>query len=285
MKIAAIQLECSTNFSDNVEKCKSFINIASDYAPDLICFPELAFYHWFPSLIDPYYLSFATPIISPLINDFQNIAKEKQVVLLLPFFEKDIASGVYYNSATIIDKNGEIKGLYRKVHIPLIPNWEEKYYFKPGNLGFPVIDTSIGKIGIQLGWDVFFPEAARILTLKGADIIVSPTCSALSSQSRWLKVLTTSALINTVFICRINRVGKQGELEFYGGSFSVFPDGTLVSEPAGESESVVLWDINFNETSEARRVFPFLRDRREKEYTDIVGIPFESIIKERQSYD
>ena len=287
MKIAAIQLELSKDITKNIEKCKKFIDVAMENLPDLICFPELTFNHWFPDLIDNNNFSFAITLYSETIREFCNIAKKNKIVIILPFFEKDSETeGLYYNSATVIDKDGKIKGLYRKVHLPLIPNWEEKYYFTQGNLGFPVIDTSIGKIGLQIGWDVFFPEVSRILTLNGAEIIISPTCSAFSSQPRWLKTITANALSNTVFICRVNRVGQQGELDFYGGSFCAAPNGSLIAEPAGKSEGIVLWDINIKDLLEIRRLFPFLKDRVEKEYLEIIGKSYNNFLKKiEEDYD
>ena len=285
MKIAAVQLECSENIESNIEKCKNFINVAIENNPDIICFPELSFYHWFPDLIDNNNFNLAITLYSDTIKEFSYIAKEKQVVLIIPFFEKDSETeGLYYNSTVVIDKDGKIKGLYRKVHLPLIPNWEEKYYFAKGNLGFPVIETSVGKIGLQIGWDIFFPETARILALKGAQLIISPTASAFSSQPRWVKIITANALSNTVFICRINRVGKQGELDFYGGSFCAAPNGSLVSEPAGNSEGIVLWNINLNDLFEIRRLFPFLQDREEKEYLYIAGISYDDFLKKIKDF-
>ncbi len=277
MRIAGIQIECSENVEENIEKCFKFISIASEQEVDLIAFQELTFYPWFPESINEKNFSMAITVDSNVINKFKNIAKENNIAIVLAFFEKDLN---FYNSAIFIDKDGELKGHYRKVHLPLIPNWEEKYYFKPGDFGFPVFDTSIGKIGIQLGWDIFFPEVARILTLKGAEIIISPTASAFSSQPRWVKVITSNALTNTVYICRINRVGKIGDIEFYGGSFCAGPDGALISEPAGSQEGIVLWDIDINELLEVRRLFPFLKDRIEKEYIEIAGKTFKNILED-----
>jgi N-carbamoylputrescine amidase len=278
MKIAAIQVAPSFNQKENIQKCLNYIDLAVEQGGKLILFPELCFSPWVAEIIDKANFKFAVTRESNEIFLFRQKAKENSVVIVLPFFEKDSLTDICYNSAIIIDVDGEIKGLYRKIHLPLIPHWEEKYYFKQGNLGFPVTETSIGKIGIQIGWDIFFPEVSRILTLKGAEIIVSPTASAFSSQPRWLKTITASAIVNTTFICRVNRVGRQRNIDFYGGSFCVMPDGALITEPAGVSEGIVLWSVNLNEIHEIRRLFPFLKDRVEKEYIELIGKSFENII-------
>ncbi len=279
MKIAAIQLGYTFNQDDNISKCLNYLEIAIKKGAELILFPELSFSPWVPEIIDKTNFKYALTLNSDKLKLFREKSKKHSVVIVLPFFEKDNEiSDIHYNSAVVFDKNGEIAGLYRKIHLPLIPNWEEKYYFKTGNLGFPVIDTSVAKIGIQIGWDVFFPESSRILTLKGAEIIISPTASAYSSQPRWQKTITASAITNTVFICRVNRVGKQHNIEFYGGSFCVMPDGALISEPAGSSEGIVIWDINLSDIHEVRRLFPFLKDRVEKEYMELIGKSYEKTI-------
>ncbi len=281
MKIAGVQIESTDNFNENFKKCLKYIDISMEQDADVVVFPELSLSSWFPESINEKNFALAITIDSEEIRSFREIAKKNSIALVIPFFEKDSEIDMlFYNSVVFIDKDGLIKGHYRKIHLPLIPNWEEKYYFRPGDLGFPVFNTSIGKIGFQIGWDIFFPEVARILTLKGANLIISPTASAFSSQPRWIKVISANALINTVFICRINRVGVQGELEFYGGSFCVAPDGGLVSEPAGSKEGIILWDINFNDLFEVRRLFPFLKDRIEKEYLDLIGKSYREILGE-----
>jgi N-carbamoylputrescine amidase len=281
MKIAGIQIESSDDLQQNVDKCLKLIDLSVEQGANIVIFPELVLTSWFPESIDEKNFSLALTMGAEEISVFKKVAKHKNIAIVLPFFEKDSEIDMlFYNSVIFIDKDGKIKGHYRKIHLPLIPNWEEKYYFRPGDLGFPVFETSFGEVGFQLGWDVFFPEVSRILTLKGAKLIISPTASAFSSQPRWVKVMSSNALINTVFICRVNRVGKQGDLDFYGGSFCALPDGGLVTEPAGTKEGIVLWEINFNDLYEVRRLFPFLKDRIDKEYLEIVGKSFKEILRD-----
>ncbi len=279
MKIAGIQLKCGMDIEKNIKQGLKFLDLAIENEAKIICFQELSFYPWFPQEINDNYFDLACTIDDSIFDDFKNRAKQNNVIIILPFFEKDDTKGIFFNSAILINTEGKIIGRYRKVHVPLIPYWEEKYYFKNGELGFPVFETNFCKIGIMIGWDVFFPEVSRILTLNGADIIFAPTASAFSSQPRWLKVIGANALMNTVFIARINRTGKEGELDFYGGSFCFSPDGGLVSEPAGEGEGIVLWNINLDDLFEVRRLFPFLKDRIEKEYLEIAGLKYSELVK------
>ncbi len=283
MKLAGIQYIISEDIDKNFEKMKNFIKIAVKENAKIIAFPELSLTKWFPAEIDDKNFKFALTKNDKIFYEFSEIARENRVVLIIPFFEKDTKLKLYFNSCILINSDGEIAGIYRKVHLPLIPYWEEKYYFKHGNLGFPVFDTEYGKIGIMLGWDVFFPEVSRILTLNGAEIIIAPTASAFSSQPRWLSVICANALMNTVFIARINRIGNEGKLEFYGGSFCCNPDGSLVSEPSGKGEGLVLWNINLDDLYEIRRLFPFLKDRIEKEYLKICNIEFKTKRKKNVS--
>ena len=171
-------------------------------------------------------------------------------------------------------------GTYRKTHIPQIPLWEEKLYFKPGNLGFPVFKTDYAKIGIQICWDNFFPEGSRILALKGAEIIFSPTAAAFASHERWEKMICGNAIANSLFIVRANRVGSEKKQDFYGKSFCVDPNGDITAGPTGLNDGILLADIDLNAISTVRNKWGFFRDRREKIYSEIVGLDIENIIKE-----
>ena len=271
MKIAGIQIKCYQEVKENLKQTLNYLKIAIEKEAKIICLQELSIYPWIPLEIDEENFNLAHYENDNIFDEIKNLSKEGDCVIILPFFERDEIHGNFYNSSVVI-QDGEIIGKYRKVHIPLIPGWEEKYYFKQGNLGFPVIETKYGKIGLMIGWDIFFPEVPRILTIKGAEIIFAPTASAFSSQPRWLKIIGANALMNTVFITRINRVGKEKNLDFYGGSFCFAPDGGLISEPAGDTEGIIFWEINFDDLYEVRRIFPFLKDRAEKEYLEIAGL-------------
>ncbi len=186
-------------------------------------------------------------------------------------FEKE--AGNYFNTAFVIGAKGEIIGRYRKVHVPQIPLWEEKAYFKPGDLGFPVFKTPFAAIGVQICWDVFFPEGFRILALKGAEVIFVPTASAFEhSQRKWERAIMAAAHANGVFILRVNRIGKEERQEFYGRSFCAGPDGEFVNNPSGASPGVVLTELDLGEVTRMRNEWVFLKDRRPEEYKEILEI-------------
>jgi len=205
----------------------------------------------------------------------QALAKEKEIVLICPIFEQEI-SGVYYNTAVVIDADGSIAGKYRKTHIPEHPYWEEKYYFKPGNLGFPVFTTKFAKIGIQICWDIFFPEVSRILAIKGTEIVFSPTASdSVPAMQKWEKVIASNAIMNNLFIFRVNRVGNEKHQNFYGKSFCVNPEENYICGPSNEKDSILIADIDLKQITEARKLWTFMRDRREEIYGEIAGLSWE----------
>ena len=269
IKLAGIQMMCSEAKERNLDKAVRFARIAAEKGAQIICFQELFTTHWFPRQMDPHNFSLAEAVDGPSIQRMQELAKQQEIVLVCPLFEK--AEGeVYYNSAVVIDAGGEILGCYRKVHVPQIPLWEEKYYFQPGNLGFPVFRTRWAKIGIQICWDNFFPEGARILALKGAEIIFSPTAAAFASHTRWQTAITAHAIANGVYLFRVNRVGSEEKQDFYGKSFCVSPGGELLDQPTGLKESVALVDVDLNVISQVRKEWSVFRDRRPEAYREIL---------------
>ena len=281
-KVAGIQAACSENKDKNLENTINLIRMAADREAKIIGLQELFNIHWFPYEINEDNFALAEKEDGKTIKILQNLAKEKEIVLICPVFEHDI-SGVYYNTAFVIDADGSIAGKYRKNHIPEHPYWEEKYYFKPGNLGFPVFTTRYAKIGIQICWDVFFPEVSRILALKGAEIIFSPTASdSVSAIQKWEKIISSNALANNVFIFRVNRVGNEKHQQFYGKSFCVNPEGNLICGPSNEKDSILIADIDLHQIGETRRLWTFIRDRREEIYGEIVGFSWEKYFTKNQ---
>jgi len=278
VKIAGIQFSCIKNKEKNIKKAIDLSSMAAEKGAKIICFQELFNTHWFPKDSDTKNFDLAEEITGETIKIFSKKAEELSIVIICPIFEKDI-NGVYYNSAVVINNNGEILGKYRKAHIPQIPLWEEKFYFKLGDLGFPVFKTDYATIGIQICWDNFFPEGSRILALKGAEIIFSPTAAAFASHERWEKMICGNAIANNLFILRINRVGSEEKQDFYGKSFCVDPNGDLIAGPTGLNDSVLLADINLNMIRDFRDKWGFFRDRREKIYSEIVGVDIEEIYK------
>ncbi len=269
IKLAGIQISCSEEKSRNIEKAIKFAEIAIERGAQIVCFQELFTTHWFPREMNPRHFSLAEGIEGPTIRRIQGLAETKEVVFICPIFEREGES--YYNSAVVIDAGGKILGVYRKIHIPQIPLWEEKYYFSSGNLGFPVFRTRFAAIGIQICWDNFFPEGSRILTLKGAQIIFSPTAAAFASQEKWRTVIAGNAMANGVYILRVNRVGSEEKQDFYGRSFCVSPEGELLDRPTGMKEGILLVEIDLRKIERVRKEWPFLRDRRPEAYREILN--------------
>ena len=271
VKLAGIQLSSSEEKEPNLEKALKFARLAAEKGANILCFPELFTTHWFPKEMNPHYFSLAEETEGPSIRSMQEIAREHDVVLICPIFEKE-KEGTYYNSAIVIDAGGAILGSYRKVHVPQIPLWEERYYFTPGNLGFPVFKTKFADIGIQICWDNFFPEGARILALKGAQIIFSPTAAAFASKKKWETVIASHAISNGVFLLRVNRVGSEEKQDFYGSSFCVSPEGDLLDKPTGMKESIALIDVDLKSIERVRKEWTFFKDRRPEIYKEIVTV-------------
>ncbi len=270
VKIAGIQMNCCREKEQNVKKALRLASIAADGGAKIICFQQLANTHWFPADIQAEHFAMAEEVPGPTTALMQEMARRCEAAIVLPLFEKD-PSGVYYSTAVVIDAGGEILGKYRKVHVPQIPFWEEKAYFQPGNLGFPVFSTRYARVGVQICWDNFFPEGGRILALKGAQVIFSPTAAAFDSQAKWEKVICSNAATSGVYIFRVNRVGKESKQHFYGKSFCATPDGELVDQPSGAQEGVVMAEIDLSEIERTRRVWTFWRDRRPEMYQDLVS--------------
>lgn len=268
IRIAGIQMACSVFKEKNIERAVTLVALAAERGAKIICLQELFHTHWFPRNIDKKSFELAESMDGPTLQAMRPLAREKQVVLVCPIFEKD-GEDVFYNSAIVIDSGGDILGPYRKVHLPQIPLWEEKSYFNPGDTGFPVFDTVYGRIGVQICWDNFFPEGTRCLSLKGAEIIFSPTAAAFASQNRWQTMISANAMANGVFIMRVNRVGSEEKQDFYGRSFCVGPEGELRGSPAGLKEGILFADVNLKEISRYRKAYPMLSDRRPETYGEI----------------
>lgn len=267
-KIAGLQLAPSENLEKSLIKTFDTASLAADEGAKIIAMPQLFNARWFPSEIDQKNFSLAEAADGRTITFLQTLAMKRGVSIIAAIFEKDGKD--YFNTAFVIGPSGAVIGKYRKVHVPAIPLWEERTYFKPGDMGFPVFETPVAKIGVQLCWDVFFPEGARVLGLKGAQIIFAPTASAFyHSRGKWERAIGASAHANGVYILRVNRVGKEGEQEFYGRSFCVRPDGEFATTPAGGSPGVVLAEIDLNEISLTRKEWSFLKDRRPELYKEI----------------
>ncbi|MBI5886379.1 MAG: acyltransferase [Deltaproteobacteria bacterium] len=268
LKLAGIQMTCAPETGKNLAKAASLIEIAAGEGAGLVAMPQLFSTQWFPATIDKARFSLAETGDGPTVTALRELAARLGVVVVAPIYEED--RGTRFNTAFVIDADGTIAGKYRKMHVPALPLWEEKTYFSPGDLGFQVFKTRVANIGVQICWDVFFPEGARILALGGAEIIVAPTASAfMHSAARWERAIAASAQSNGLFILRVNRTGAEAHQEFYGRSFCMGPDGELVSPPSGGQDGVVLVDIDLGAIADARCDWTFLKDRRPEEYTEI----------------
>ena len=268
IKLAGIQITCSEEKERNIEKAVRFTKIAIEKGAQIICFQELFTTHWFPREMNKRFFSLAEKADGLTIATMRRLAKEYGVVLICPIFE--IEENSFYNSAVVLDADGEILGSYRKIHVPQIPLWEERYYFSSGNHGFPVFETKFAPIGIQICWDNFFPEGSRILALKGAKILFSPTAAAFAPQRRWETVISGNAIANGVYIFRVNRVGSEEKQDFYGRSFCISPEGELLDKPTGMKDSIALIEVDLRNIDKTRKEWPFFKDRRPDDYKEIL---------------
>ncbi len=271
LKTAGIQMSAAPSLERNLSKAGSLIAIAASEGAAIVCLPQLFNALWFAHSIDKKNFSIAEKSDGPTMTAMRDAARKNRCVLIAPIFEED--SGSFFNTAFVIGEDGDIIGRYRKMHVPQLPLWEERSYFSPGDLGFQVFKTPYAAIGVQLCWDVFFPEGFRILALNGAQIIFAPTASAFEhSRSRWERAMQAAAHANGVFVFRVNRTGKEERQEFYGKSFCAGPDGEFIVKPGGSSDGVVIADIDLERMAEVRREWVFLKDRRPGEYKKISEI-------------
>jgi predicted amidohydrolase len=267
MRIAGIQLGAGHDVNRNVARAVEMAEVAAEKGAKVIGFPELCFTPWFPRREDKEAFSFARAIEGDEIKAFTAMSLKHQVVLVVPFFEK--SADRFYNSAAIIDC-GKVLGAYRKLHIPDIPFYKEQFYFSPGDNRFPVFETSRGTIGVQICWDNLFPEGTRILALKGADVVFAPTAASVESHTLWERAVSSNAFANNLFAFRVNRVGQEDGIAFYGRSFCAGPWGETVSELAGSKDAIVSADIDRKDRDAAIETWGFLRQRRPSEYGEIV---------------
>lgn len=280
LKAAWIQGKSQGSLEKNQAYYTHNIKEAAKKGANLVVLSELFLWDYFPRIEDKKNFDLAVSLDSPCIKHFQGLAKKLQIVLTLPIFEKR-SDGIYHNSILLVEKNGDIVGHYRKMHIPDDPGFYEKYYFTPGDLGFVVSDTSCGKIGLLICWDQWFPEAARINALQGADIILYPTAIAWDTNDpkeihereleSWTMIMRSHAISNNVYVMAVNRVGKEGHLQFWGSSFLASPYGQILYQEK-EDESIKTLEIDLSKKDESRRVWPFFRDRRVDKYDSLLKV-------------
>ncbi|MXW22882.1 MAG: carbon-nitrogen hydrolase, partial [Candidatus Dadabacteria bacterium] len=258
-KVALVQTRVHKDREENLKKAILNVEKASALGADIVCLPELFLTRYFCQSEDTSCFDLAEPIPGPATNRFCGEAKKRRVFIVCPLFEKR-ASGVYHNSLVLISPEGEIRGIYRKMHIPDDLGYFEKFYFAPGDTGFSCFETGFAKIGTLICWDQWYPEAARITSLKGADMIFYPTAigwrtdederSKNTQLEAWKTAQRAHAISNGIYVAAVNRVGfeelgKTGEgIDFWGSSFVCDPEGVVISEASGEKEEIILADID-----------------------------------------
>ena len=277
LRLGLLQSHMGADPAANMKRYLALANRAADEGAQVVCFPELFRSTYFCQTEDDANFALAEPIPGPTTAALQALAKQRQVVVVGSLFEKR-APGLFHNTAVVIDADGRLAGRYRKMHIPDDPRFFEKYYFAPGDLGFRSFDTRAGRVGSLVCWDQWYPEAARLAALTGAWLLVYPTAigtwtveSGLraTQHDAWRTVQRSHAIANGVFVAAVNRIGREGELDFWGGSFVCRPNGTLLAE-AGAKEEVLLADCDLSEIDRHRQGWPFLRDRRIDAYGGLV---------------
>jgi len=267
-KAAAIQFAWRGDREATLAKAHSLAELAAEKGARLIVLPELSTTPFFPARMAAAAFEMAEPVPGPSTELFSRFAERTQAAVVLPLFER-AGPGRFFNSAAVIDAGGALLGVYRKAHVPHLEGWNEKFYFLPGDSGFPVFRTRVGSVGVLLSWDAFFPEAVRILALKGAEVLAVPTANAFASQDRWEKLLAGGAVANALFVLRVNRVGTEERQTFYGASFGLNPHGEMLHRPAGPREAVYLARVDPGEVARTRQEWSFFRDRREGEYGEV----------------
>ena len=284
-RLALIQMKMSSDKEKNITKAISKIQLAKKKGANIVCLPELFLTKYFCQTEKHSNFNLAESIPGPTTTVFSSLAKKLNLILLISIFERR-TSGIYHNTCVVINDDGKILGKYRKMHIPDDPQYYEKFYFTPGDLGFRSFKTKKGNLGTLICWDQWFPEAARLTALKGAEILFYPTAIGWHQRKKkkfgksqlesWLTVQRSHAIANGVYVAAINRVGieKQGnkKLEFWGSSVVFDPNGNIVKK-GNLDEQVLICDIDLKKIDTVRRHWPFFRDRRIDSYKNILKNP------------
>ena len=282
--VGLVQMSVTTDSGENLKKAASKIEEAARSGARVVCLPELFRSQYFCQKEDIKYFDLAEPVPGQTTEALSKTAVRMGVVIIAPIFEHR-ASGVYHNSAAVIDTDGKIAGLYRKMHIPDDPSYYEKFYFTPGDLGFNAFNTHAGRIGTLICWDQWYPEAARLTALCGAVVLFYPTAigwhphekktHGKAQHDAWRTVQRGHAIANGIYVAAVNRVGYErpadgGEgIEFWGSSFIADPHGIVIAEASVDREEILLSEVDLNRIEEVRRNWPFLRDRRIDAYAGI----------------
>ena len=283
-KAGLIQMAVSSSPDENLERATVFVRQAAALGVQVACLPELFRSRYFCQVEDASLFDLAEQVPGPTTEALGKVAKDCGVAIVAPIFERR-ARGLYHNSIVMLASDGQIAGLYRKMHIPDDPAYYEKFYFTPGDLGFRAFDTSFGKIGTLICWDQWYPEAARLTALQGADVIFYPTAIGwhphekdqfgAAQREAWKTIQKSHAIANGVYVAAVNRIGHERHapdaagIEFWGSSFICDPFGVVIAEASVDREEVLMAEIDPGRIEDVRRNWPFLRDRRVDSYSGI----------------
>ena len=278
MKVGLIQQKNSADIEANIRKLQANVRIAAQQGAELVVLQELHNGLYFCQTENTELFNQAEPIPGPSTESFGRLAKELGVVIVLSLFERR-APGLYHNTAVVLEKDGIIAGKYRKMHIPDDPAYYEKFYFTPGDLGFEPIDTSVGRLGVLVCWDQWYPEAARLMAMRGAEMLIYPTAIGWESSDTdeekrrqlgaWITVQRGHAVANGIPVITVNRTGHEPDpsgqtngIQFWGNSFVAGPQGELLTEFTQDKEEIRVVEIDKSRSEQVRRWWPFFRDRR-----------------------
>ncbi|ALQ54500.1 Beta-ureidopropionase [Pseudoalteromonas issachenkonii] len=288
LSVALVQQSNSDNAEHNIEKSIAGIRDAASQGAQLIVLQELHRSLYFCQTEDVDVFDLAETIPGPSSNTLGELAKELGIVIVASLFEKR-ATGLYHNTAVVLEKDGSIAGKYRKMHIPDDPGFYEKFYFTPGDLGFEPIQTSVGKLGVLVCWDQWFPEAARLMAMAGAELLIYPTAigwdprddkdEQTRQKDAWVISQRAHAVANGVPVISCNRVGLERDpsgqsdgIQFWGNSFIAGPQGEILAEADNQSEQILMVELDQKRSENVRRIWPYLRDRRIDHYQDLTKI-------------
>jgi len=281
--VGLVQMSVTPDLNANLEKAVAQVEEAARQGAQVICLPELFRSQYFCQKEDADLFDLAESVPGPSTEALSRVAREHRVTVIAPVFERR-AVGLYHNSAAIIDSQGKVAGLYRKMHIPDDPAYYEKFYFTPGDLGFRAFDTDVGRIGTLICWDQWYPEGARLTALRGANILFYPTAIGwhphekdefgAAQRDAWRTIQRAHAIANGVYVAAVNRVGHErpaggAGVEFWGTSFIADPFGVVIAEGSIDREEILLGEVDTKRIEDVRRNWPFLRDRRIDAYGGI----------------
>ncbi|MFM1963090.1 MAG: hypothetical protein RLZZ172_1935 [Bacteroidota bacterium] len=281
VKVGLVQMSCSDDAKSNMDKAIAGIKASASHGAEIVCLQELFTSLYFCDVEDYENFKLAEPIPGPSTDILSEVAKELGVVIIASLFEKR-AQGLYHNTTAVLDADGTYLGKYRKMHIPDDPAYFEKFYFTPGDLGYKVFKTKFATIGVLICWDQWYPEAARLTALSGAEILFYPTAIGWATSqdaatneeqyNAWQTIQRSHAVANGVHVVSVNRVGfeQDGAMKFWGGSFVSNPFGSLIVKATHDQEEVIVTELDLSKTDSYRTHWPFMRDRRIDSYGEIV---------------